>query len=218
MGKRKLGELTQEDLEKAKQRAIDAPPLPDEVRRQLVLLLKRQDALPSDFRSLVAWIPKPSGWVITHLVPLISERFSNSLRREGNEASLVVAKRLEKVSQVIVDDPALAVHILVDSLPKGTGSKKAGEIQISILRILDLGILGLPVVASVYAKYLGVIDTSTILLADGDLPVKDALKAAEKLDEDIKWTLSKGDEEYSSIEIIYSELLPPDDFNSIPIG
>lgn len=210
--------LTEADLEQARVRAKDAPPLPDEVRRQLVLLLKRQDLLPSDYRGLLAIRPNPSGWVLTHLIPTICNHLSAQLRKDNKPSSSLVATRLDQVGTLVLDDVRSALHQLVQPLPRGQGSKKAGEYQIAVLRILDLGILGFPVVSAIYAKTFGVLDTSTILLSESHLPVSATLTSAEKLDDSKIWELSNLDKTADVTNLLYQELILPDDFNPIPIG
>ena len=186
-------ELTEADLEKARQRALVAPPLPDEVRRQLVLLIQRQDTLPEDYRSLVGLIPNPSGWVITHLMPLLFKKLGSDLRKEAKQSCLVVAQRLEQAEVLIKKSIPRTIQLLVEPLPNGAGSRKAGDVQLTILRILDLGILGFPVVCALYARYLGVLDTSTVLISEGILTVEESLESSFKLDDIQTWEITNGD-------------------------
>jgi hypothetical protein len=162
-------------------------------------------------------LPTPSGWVITHLIPLLCRKLSSDLRSENNGSSLVVAKRLEHVEDIVATEPAKAVNILVSALPKGVGSRKAGDIQIAVLRIIDLGILGFPVVSAIYARHLGVLDTSTVLVSESTLSIEESLLSAERLDGIKTWTISEGDKRTNFGEVIYTELLPPDNLDSIPI-
>jgi hypothetical protein len=211
-------ELTEADLEKARQRALVAPPLPDDVRRQLVLLIQRQDTLPEDYRSLVGLIPSPSGWVLTHLMPLLFKKLASDLRKDSRQSSLIVAQRLEQAEVFIKKSIPRAVHVLVEPLPSGVGSKKAGDVQLTVLRILDLGILGFPVVCAVYARHLGVLDTSTVLISEGVLSIEEALEGSFRLDDVQTWEISKGDIENGKSIYLPKELLPPDNFNSVPLG
>ena len=211
-------ELTESDLEKARQRALVAAALPDDVRRQLVLLIQRQDSLPEDYRSLVGIVPNPSGWVLTHLIPLIARKLASDLRRDGKQSSLIVAQRLEQVEFVIKKSIPKAIQILVEPLPNGAGSRKAGETQLTVLRILDLGILGFPIVCAVFARHLGVLDTSTVLISEGGLTVEQALESSFNLDNINTWEVTDGDMRNGKSIYVATELLPPDNFNPVPLG
>jgi hypothetical protein len=211
-------ELTEADLEKARQRALVAPPLPDDVRRQLVLLIQRQDTLPEDYRSLVGLFPNPSGWVLTHLMPLLFKKLASDLRKDSKQSSLIVAQRLEQAEFVIKKSIPSAVNILVEPLPNGAGSRKAGEVQLTVLRILDLGLLGFPTVCALYARHLGVLDTSTVLISEGVLSVEEALESSFRLDDVQTWETTNGDIETGKSIFIPKELFPPDNLNPVPLG
>lgn len=211
-------ELSEADLEKARQRALVAPALPDDVRRQLVLLIQRQDTLPEDYRSLVGLIPNPSGWVLTHLMPLLFKKLASDLRKDAKQSSLIVAQRLEQAEVLIEKSIPKVIQLLVEPLPNGSGSRKAGDVQLTVLRILDLGILGFPIVCALYARHLGVLDTSTVLISEGILTVEEALESSFKLDDIQTWEVTNGDIQNGKLLFLPKELFSPDDFNSVPLG
>jgi hypothetical protein len=103
------------------------------------------------------------------------------LRLQNNEASNVVAERLEIVISNSQKNFPYAIQNLLLPLPSGIGSKKAGDYQISVLRVMDFGVIGLDFLASIYAKSMGVIDTSTILFSDGGMTLHEVIEATPRL-------------------------------------
>lgn len=213
MGYTKTKGLSPKDLENARQRALAAGELPDVVRRELVLLWQRQDTLPKDLHSFVTATLMPSGWVITHVVPLLAKFLAANLRTAGGEASFAVANRLNDVEKYVVTDVAKAIEILVEPTPNGPGSRKAGHYQMTALRVLDLGLIGLPVIAAVYAKTFGIADVSVSLIAEGNLSVVECVKNAVALDDAPSGELSEGDKAAGDKLWLPSELFSPEDFN-----
>jgi hypothetical protein len=215
-GKRKTT-LTLEDLEAAKQRAISAGPLPDAVRREFEKIWDKQSNLPVSQRSLAFETLLPSGWVLTHLVPIVCKYLSRTLRQQNNEAGLVMAKSLDEVSDLVAFDLGSAIEKLVQPRPRGDGSRFAGQCQINVLRILDFGLIGLPFIASVYANSLGISDIASSLLADGELTLLEVNEVARTLDDYSMAQLSEGDLASSKEVWIPSEFFTPDNFNPSPV-
>ena len=206
--------LTEKDLEEARQRALSAGLLPDNVRRELLVLFQKQDALPKDLRKLSQSSIQPSGWVISHLVPKLCVHQAQMLRRKNTEATYKMAAKLEVVGQLLGTDPKKAINLLLQPSISGKGSRLAGQTNSAILRILDLGLVGLPLPASVYAKTLGLLDTSVILVADGHLSVYQAIEASKKLDFDIEGYTTSADKKDADNNWLPVELFSPDDFNT----
>jgi hypothetical protein len=177
--------LSDKDLEEARQRAISAGLLPDGVRRELLILFQRQDALPKDLRKLAVEILRPSGWVISHLIPKLAKQQAGLLRQNDTEASYKMSAKLEVVSDLISTEPRRAIDLLLQPSQAGKGSRSAGQANSAVLRILDLGLVGLPLPASVYAKSLGLLDTSVVLVSDGHLQVHQAIEATKKLGDEV---------------------------------
>jgi hypothetical protein len=209
--------LSSEDLAAARQRALSAGPLPDSVRRELVNIWNRQTQLPKEQRALLSWQFYPSGWVITHLVPLLCNLLSRALREKDGEASLQVAEVLGEVAERVQFDIQEAVQILVQLRPEGKGSRFAGQCQVNVLRVLDLGIVGLPFMAAVYASTLGLIDISCSIVCEGNFTVSESVEEARRLGSKIEGELTEGDWSWSNFLWIPSDFLPPDDFNPVPI-
>lgn len=103
---------------------------------------------------------------------------------------------------------------MLEPAVSGKGSRSAGQANSSILRILDLGLVGLPVPASVYAKTLGLIDTSTVLVADGHLSVYQAIEASEKLEDKVIGYRTEIDKKGADNSWLPAELFSPNDFNT----
>jgi hypothetical protein len=209
--------LSPEDLEKARQRVLSAKPYSDEVRREFILQWLRQDNLPKEMRSLVTSSLAPSGWVISHLVPLLCLHFANKLKAKEGEASFAVASLLLQVADIVKVDAPQAIKLLMEKVSAGTGSKLATDYQSDVLRVLDLGIIGLPFVASIYAKSLGVVDTSTTLISETTLTIEQCAEAGKKLDGEFSGTLSEGDKLFGNHYWLPKELLLESDLNTIGI-
>ena len=206
--------LSEKDLEEARQRALSAGVLPDNVRRELLTLFQRQDALPKELRKLALEILRPSGWVISHLVPKLAKQQADLLRRNDTEVSYKMSAKLEVVSDLISSQPRRAIDLLLEPSQPGKGSRSAGKSNSSVLRILDLGLVGLPLPASVYAKSLGLLDTSTVLVSDGHLEVHQAIEATKKLGEEVLGYQTEVDKKGANNSWLAVELFSPDDFNS----
>ena len=206
--------LSEKDLEEARNRAISAGLLPDNVRRELLLLFLKQDALPKDLRKLSQATLHPSGWVISHLVPKLCIHQAKMLRNTDTDATYKMAAKLEVVAQVIETDPRKAIDLLLQKSISGKGSRLAGQSNSTILRILDLGLVGLPVPASVYAKSLGLLDTSVVLVADGHLSVFQAIEASNKLEDEVIGYKSSHDEKGADNSWLPTELFSPNDFDA----
>ncbi len=205
--------LTEKDLEEARRRAIAAGVLPENVRKELVALWKRQDALPKDLRELSSFSLQPSGWVLTHVVPTLCLFLSSELRRSETHAGSKCAFRLELVAEYVLEDVGRAVSLLTEPTPTGTGSRQASQSNAVVLRVLDFGLLGLHHIAAVLAKSTGLLDTSITLLTDGHLTINQAVQAANRLDDQVKGKLTKTDKSREVIELPL-ELFAPDDFNT----
>lgn len=205
--------LSDKDLEEARKRAEAAGVLPANVRKELISLWKRQDALPKDLRKLSLFSGQPSTWVIEHIVPKLCSQFSKTLRNSGTHAGAKCATRLELVAEYVLADVSKAVGLLTEPAPTGEGSRLANQANATVLRVVDLGLLGFHHVAAVIAKMNGVLDTSTVLVADGHLTVHQAVLAASKLEDKASGKLSKGDKSSVKIELPL-ELFSPDDFNA----
>ena len=175
MATKRKKSLSAEDLEAARQRALSAGPLPDAIRREITNTWNKQSNLPRELRSLAFSQLLPSGWVITHLVPVVSRNLARRLREKNGDAALMVAKRLDEVASVVNLDVSAAVEILVQPVGRGAGSRFAGQSQLNVLRILDFGIIGLPFLAAVYANTLGITDVTSSLLSDGNLSVLESV-------------------------------------------
>jgi hypothetical protein len=206
--------LSEKDLEEARQRAISAGALPDNVRRELLILFQKQDALPKELRKLALEVLKPSGWVISHLVPKLCRQQANVIRKFDTEAVYKMSAKFEVVADLLETDPRKAIDLLLEPAIPGKGSRSAGQANSSILRILDLGLVGLPVPASVYAKTLGLIDTSTVLVADGHLSVYQAIEASEKLEDKVIGYRTEIDKKGADNSWLPIELFSPNDFNT----
>jgi hypothetical protein len=205
--------LTEKDLEEARRRAIAAGALPENVRKELVALWKRQDALPKDLRELSTLNLQPSGWVLTHVLPKVCLHLSAELRRSETHAGAKCAFRLELVAEYVLEDVSKAVSLLTEPTPTGTGSRQASQANATVLRVLDFGLLGLHHVAAVLAKSTGLLDTSITLLSDGHLSINQAVQAANRLDDQVGGKLTKSDKSKEVIELPL-ELFAPDDFNA----
>lgn len=205
--------LSEKDLEEARRRAAAAGVLPENVRKELVALWKRQDALPKDLRELSSFTNEPSGWVITHLVPKLCLHLSSELRRSETHAGAKCALRLELVADYVREDISKAISLLTEPAPTGVGSRQASQANATVLRVLDFGLLGFHHVAAMMSKSTGLLDTSMILLTDGHLTMNQAIQAANKLEDEITGKPSKLDKTKSSIELPL-ELFAPDDFNT----
>lgn len=217
MSPKKTKGLSPEDLENARQRALAAGELPDAVRREFALLWQRQDTLPKDLRSFAIVKLMPSGWVISHVVPILAKSLATNLRMAGGEASFAVANRLSDVEKCVEADVAKAIEILVEPTPNGPGSRKAGQYQVAVLRVLDLGLIGLPVIAAIYAKTFGIADISVSLIAQGILSVVECVDNAIVLDDAPRGELSEGDKAAVGKLWLPSEFFSPDDFNPATI-
>jgi hypothetical protein len=205
--------LSEKDLEEARRRAEAAGVLPEKVRKELVALWKRQDALPKDLRSLSTYSLESSSWVITHIVPKLCMHLSSDLRRSETHAGAKCALRLELVADYVLSDVAKAVSLLTEPAPSGVGSRNASQANATVLRVLDFGLLGLHHVAAALAKSTGLLDTSITLLTDGHLSVSQAVQAANHLDDKVNGKLSKADKMKGVVELPL-ELFAPDDFNT----
>ena len=205
--------LSEKDLEEARRRAEAAGVLPENVRKELVALWKRQDALPKDLRQLSAFALEPSGWVLTHLVPKLCMHLSTELRRNETHAGAKCALRLELVAEYIMEDISKAISLLTEPAPTGVGSRQASQANATVLRVVDFGLLGLHHVAAVMAKSTGLLDTSLVLVTDGHLNVNQAIQAANRLDDKVSGKLTKKDKTTNSVELPL-ELFAPDDFNA----
>lgn len=205
--------LSEKDLEEARRRAQAAGVLPENVRKELVALWKRQDALPKDLRELSSFALEPSGWVISHIVPKLCMHLSTELRRSETHAGAKCAFRLELVAECVASDISKAVTLLTEPAPTGTGSRQASQANATVLRVLDLGLLGMQHVAAVMAKSSGLLDTSITLVADGHLNVNQAIQAANRLDDRVLGKVTKKDKTATVIELPL-ELFSPDDFNT----
>lgn len=173
--------LSPEVIEAARERALAAGEFPPEVYREFLLRWQAQDGLAREIRELRTTSLHPSGWVLTHLVPLLAQSFLQKLRMQNDDASSVVAERMEIVISNSQRNFPYAIQSLLLPLPSGTGSKKAGDYQVRLLRVMDFGIVGLDLLASIYAKSLGLIDTSTILFSDGGLTLHEVMEATPRL-------------------------------------
>jgi hypothetical protein len=209
--------LSPEDLEKARQRVLSADPYSDEVRREFILQWLRQDNLPKEMRSLLAGNLMPSEWVITHLVPLVCNHLASKLRGKEGDASKTVASLLLQVAEVVTDDTPRAVKMLMEKTSAGKGSKLASDYQNSVLRVVDLGIVGLPNVASIVAKNLGVADVSTTLISETTLSIQECVEASIRLDGTFSGNLSEGDKLFGDRYWLPKELLLESDLNSLGI-
>lgn len=205
--------VTAADIEEARRRAIAAGPLPANVRRQLVALWQKQDALPRDLRSLTTQLDGPSGWVLHHLFPLLCMHLATDLRREAaGPAAIAFASRLDDVATY---QPIEAVRELVEPPTRGRGARSAATAQVTALRVLDLGLLGFPVVAAVTAQCAGLLDTSTSLVADGVLTVEQATSAATALDGETVGDLTATD--LVARWSLPEEVLLPLDLDAVPV-
>lgn len=97
--------LSEKDLEEARQRAISAGALPDNVRRELLVLFQKQDALPKELRKLALAVLKPSGWVISHLVPKLCIQQANVIRKVDTEAVYKMSAKFEVVADLLRNRP-----------------------------------------------------------------------------------------------------------------
>jgi hypothetical protein len=206
--------LSDKDLEEARQRAISAGLLPDGVRRELLILFQRQDALPKDLRKLAVEILRPSGWVISHLIPKLAKQQAGLLRQNDTEASYKMSAKLEVVSDLISTEPRRGIDLLLQPSQAGKGSRSAGQANSAVLRILDLGLVGLPLPASVYAKSLGLLDTSVVLVSDGHLQVHQAIEATKKLGDEVLGYQTEVDKKGADNSWLAIELFSPKDFDS----
>lgn len=209
--------LSPEDLEKARQRVLVAEPYSDAIRREFILQWLRQDNLPKEMRSLSTTNLVSSGWVISHLVPVVSIHLANKLGSKDDEVSKSVASMLLQVAQVVADDTPQAIEMLMSGVSKGTEDELAYGYQSSVLKILDLGIIGLPILASIVAKDLGVLDVSTSLISESTLSIQECVQASEKLDGTFSGYLSEGDKEFGDRFWLPKELLLESDLNTIGV-
>ena len=209
--------LSPEDLEKARQRVLSCDPYSDEVRREFILQWIRQDNLPKEMRSLLIASLASSGWVISHLVPLVCHHLANNLKSKEGDASKNVASLLLQVAEIVAVNTPEAVKMLLEKVSAGMGSKLASQYQSDVLKVLDLGIVGLPIVASIVAKSLGVVDTSTTLISEATLTIEECVEASRKLDGAFTGNLSEGDRSVGDRYWLPEELLLESDLNSIGI-
>ena len=82
---------------------------------------------------------------------------------------------------------------------------------------MDLGIVGLPILASIVAKDLGVLDVSTTLISETTLSIEECVEASAKLEGSVSGELSEGDKLFGERYWLPKELLLESDFNSIGI-
>lgn len=64
--------LSEKDSLEARNRAISAGKLPEDVRRELLLMWQRQDHLPKELRKLAKEDIYSSNWVIEHIVKVVA--------------------------------------------------------------------------------------------------------------------------------------------------
>ena len=105
--------LSPEDLETARQRVANSEPYSDEVRREFILQWLRQDNLPKEIKSLFSTDLAPSGWVISHLVPLVSRKMALQLRDKEGEAKWLGNIGLVHIN---LDDYTTSLEYLTRSL------------------------------------------------------------------------------------------------------
>jgi len=204
--------LSKKDLEEARSRAISAGELPEEVRQALLVVLERMDTLPKEIRTLQVASLSESNWVVTHLVPSLALHLSDVLLKNNTETGRAMSARFDAIADIVGNQTSEAIQMLIEPSILGEGSRKANQSRIHLLRVLDLGILGMPVVAAIYARVLGLLDTSNSLVGDAHMSVQDCCEAAKNLGDKPKGSLSEADKK--SEWWVGRELFSPLDFNS----
>jgi hypothetical protein len=213
MAKNRSG-LSEADLQEARNRAVAAGELPESVCRELLLAWHRMDSLPKELRKLAAYQPELSGWAVSHLVPKLCEKLAAELRRNDSEASYKMAAKFELVAEFAETDTRKALDLLLTPGMSGKGSRAAAQANANLLRVLDLGIIGLSYVAAVYARTLGVLDISVSLVADGHLTIRQSIEVASSLDMGVLGYQTDIDDRPQSNHWLPSELFSPKDFNT----
>ena len=208
------GKLSEEARKVARARARKAGPLPPAVRRELVRLYQQQSGLTARLATFEAWAEGPSGWVLGHLGPALADHLAHGLRVVPGSASTTAGQTLRRVAGLLPLEAEDALRLLLEGRTAGTGSRRANRALADLLRVLDFGVLGHPVLAAVMARELyGLADVSTALVAGAGMSVETAAAVAATLDAPVKAALSVSDR--LEAWLLPSEFLAPDDVQSL---
>jgi len=209
--------LSEEARKAALTRARKAGPLPPAVRRELVRLYQQQSGLTARLASFDVWSEAPSGWVLGHLAPLLAEHLRRGLRTVPGQASRMAADVLQLAGGLLPGKVADASRVLLEGRTAGTGSRRANRAVADLLRVIDFGALGHPVIAAVMAREMyGLADVSTALVAGAGMTVETAAAVAASLEEPVGAGLTLSDE--LEMWLLPSELLAPDDVETLGLG
>ena len=206
--------LSEEARKAAHARARKAGPLPPTLRRELVRLYQQQSGLTARLASFEVWTEAPSGWVLGHLAPALADELSRGLRAVPGTAAVTAIEVLRRVRGHLPGKVEEAARALLEGRTAGTGSRKANRALADLLRVLDLGVLGHPVLAAVMARELyGLADVSTMLVASAGMSAGTATEVAATLDDPVTAALSSSDR----LErwLLPLELLAPDDVEAL---
>lgn len=138
--------LSEKDLLEARNRAISAGKLPEDVRRELLLMWQRQDHLPKELRKLAKADIYSSNWVMEHVVKVVAQHLSKELRKQDTEAGYSMSAKFEVIAEAVTLDIHKVIGLLMTPSIAGKGSRACNQANATLLRILDLGILGLPII------------------------------------------------------------------------
>lgn len=206
--------LSEEARKAALARARKAGPLPAAVRRELVRLYQQQGGLTARLASFVDWEEPASGWVLGHLVTELAEHLRDGLRVVPEPAGATAREVLRRSAAVLPGGPAEAARILLEGRTAGAGSRRANRALVDLLRILDLGVLGHPVLAAVMAREIhGLADVSTALVAGAGMTVETAVEVAASLD--VPVVVARSATDRLERWLLPSELLTPDDAQAL---
>lgn len=207
--------LSDELLAQARERALAAGPLPDEVRARYLALWSVQGKLQRDVttRSLAQEAAGPSHWAVTYATPALADHLAMLLRREPAAATTEAAALLAQVAELLRQgDVTAGVALLLGHARQGSGKVKARRAVHLTLRTLDLGLVGSEVGAALLAQWGGVGDLAVENVAAGTLDSAHAMELAAL-------TLGGAVEEPGEEQplLLYRELLAPDDLDPVRV-
>jgi hypothetical protein len=206
--------LSEEARKAAHARARKAGPLPPALRRELVRLYQQQSGLTARLASFDTWTEQPSGWVLGHLAPALADHLALALRTAPGAASATASEVLRRAGRLLPSKVEEAARVLLEGRTAGVGSRKANRSLADLLRVLDFGMLGHPVLAAALARELyGLADVSTALVAGAGMTAETAAEVAASLDAPITTATSTSDR--LELWLLPSELLTPDDVEAL---
>lgn len=205
--------LSEQARQAALARAKKAGPLPSSVRRELVRLYQQQSGLTARLVSFDASPSECSGWVLGHLATMLADHLRGRLVTGRGQAVGQAAALLAEVSCLLALDPAGATRLLLSSRTVGAGSRGANRALADLLRVCDLGVLGYPVVAAVFARDLGLADVSAALVSGAALTVEDVSAVARELDAPVLVPLSGAD--LTKAWLLPLEVLAPENVEAL---